>query len=172
MPYPYDPQSLNRYAYCLNNPLIYVDPSGHNQEYKDPLLNNWYNSINPEALWLVYYLGQKEYEQELIYSDLENYYAPINECDIAINTYNTYAQAVAQAAIMHAAIGGGDVNIFIGVTGSVSKRYRASDNEYAAKYKRLMDKFDKNQNITVDENLNKNSLESAFLSNQYDAVFF
>ena len=24
-----DPQSLNRYAYCRNNPLIYVDPSGH-----------------------------------------------------------------------------------------------------------------------------------------------
>ena len=25
----YDPQSLNRYAYCLNNPLKYVDPTGH-----------------------------------------------------------------------------------------------------------------------------------------------
>jgi len=25
----YDPQSLNRYAYCRNNPLIYKDPSGH-----------------------------------------------------------------------------------------------------------------------------------------------
>ncbi len=24
-----NPQSLNRYAYCLNNPLIYTDPSGH-----------------------------------------------------------------------------------------------------------------------------------------------
>ncbi|MBN1622407.1 MAG: VCBS repeat-containing protein [Endomicrobiales bacterium] len=26
---PYDPQSLNRYAYCRNNPIIYTDPSGH-----------------------------------------------------------------------------------------------------------------------------------------------
>ncbi len=26
---PYDPQSLNRYSYCRNNPLNYVDPSGH-----------------------------------------------------------------------------------------------------------------------------------------------
>jgi RHS repeat-associated protein len=26
---PYDPQSLNRYAYCRNNPLKYVDPTGH-----------------------------------------------------------------------------------------------------------------------------------------------
>ncbi|MCK5768584.1 MAG: RHS repeat-associated core domain-containing protein [Candidatus Atribacteria bacterium] len=29
IPDPYDPQSLNRYSYCRNNPLIYVDPSGH-----------------------------------------------------------------------------------------------------------------------------------------------
>ena len=28
VPDPYDPQTLNRYAYCRNNPLIYVDPSG------------------------------------------------------------------------------------------------------------------------------------------------
>ncbi len=29
VPQPFNPQSLNRYTYCLNNPLIYVDPSGH-----------------------------------------------------------------------------------------------------------------------------------------------
>ena len=29
VPQPYNPQSLNRYTYCLNNPLIYVDPSGY-----------------------------------------------------------------------------------------------------------------------------------------------
>ncbi|OGW26080.1 MAG: hypothetical protein A2X59_10855 [Nitrospirae bacterium GWC2_42_7] len=26
---PFDPQSLNRYSYVLNNPLIYTDPTGH-----------------------------------------------------------------------------------------------------------------------------------------------
>jgi RHS repeat-associated protein len=26
---PTNPQSLNRYSYCLNNPLKYIDPSGH-----------------------------------------------------------------------------------------------------------------------------------------------
>ena len=26
---PSDPQTLNRYTYCRNNPLIYVDPTGH-----------------------------------------------------------------------------------------------------------------------------------------------
>jgi RHS repeat-associated protein len=29
VPDEYNPQSLNRYAYCLNNPLRYTDPSGH-----------------------------------------------------------------------------------------------------------------------------------------------
>ncbi len=29
VPDPTDPQSLNRYSYCRNNPLIYIDPSGH-----------------------------------------------------------------------------------------------------------------------------------------------
>jgi len=26
---PYNPQSFNRYAYCYNNPVNYIDPSGH-----------------------------------------------------------------------------------------------------------------------------------------------
>ncbi len=29
---PANPQSLNRYAYALNNPLRYNDPSGHTEE--------------------------------------------------------------------------------------------------------------------------------------------
>jgi RHS repeat-associated protein len=29
IPDPANPQTLNRYSYCLNNPLKYVDPSGH-----------------------------------------------------------------------------------------------------------------------------------------------
>jgi len=29
VPYPFDPQILNRYSYVRNNPLIYIDPSGH-----------------------------------------------------------------------------------------------------------------------------------------------
>ncbi|MDP2905938.1 MAG: RHS repeat-associated core domain-containing protein, partial [Candidatus Omnitrophota bacterium] len=32
---PYDPQSLNRYSYCRNNPINYVDPTGH----------SWWTSI-------------------------------------------------------------------------------------------------------------------------------
>ncbi len=29
VPSPYNPQSLNRYSYTLNNPVRYTDPSGH-----------------------------------------------------------------------------------------------------------------------------------------------
>jgi RHS repeat-associated protein len=29
IPEPYNPQTLNRYSYCDNNPLNYTDPSGH-----------------------------------------------------------------------------------------------------------------------------------------------
>jgi RHS repeat-associated protein len=32
VPHPGDPQSWNRYSYVLNNPLIYVDPTGHQKE--------------------------------------------------------------------------------------------------------------------------------------------
>ena len=34
VPNPANPQSLNRYSYCLNNPLKYVDPSGHDSDAK------------------------------------------------------------------------------------------------------------------------------------------
>jgi RHS repeat-associated protein len=30
----FDPQGLNRYSYCRNNPVKYVDPTGHTWEYK------------------------------------------------------------------------------------------------------------------------------------------
>jgi RHS repeat-associated protein len=33
VPNPANPQSLNRYSYCLNNPLKYTDPTGHMDDY-------------------------------------------------------------------------------------------------------------------------------------------
>ena len=35
VPYPANPQNFNRYSYFLNNPLKYVDPSGHIVELKE-----------------------------------------------------------------------------------------------------------------------------------------
>jgi hypothetical protein len=39
VPATYNPQALNRYSYCVNNPLLYIDPSGHNWFY---FQNNWF----------------------------------------------------------------------------------------------------------------------------------
>jgi RHS repeat-associated protein len=46
VPNPANPQTLNRYSYCLNNPLRYIDPSGHvgeepqtESELMDALIN-------------------------------------------------------------------------------------------------------------------------------------
>jgi hypothetical protein len=47
VPNPANPQSLNRYSYCLNNPLKYIDPTGHTEYWvADEGLNDngefWY----------------------------------------------------------------------------------------------------------------------------------
>ncbi len=50
----FNPQSLNRYAYCLNNPLIYTDPSGHNVLGLDPFFDadeyDYYNAFENELM--------------------------------------------------------------------------------------------------------------------------
>ncbi len=53
VPQPGDPQSLNRYAYTLNNPLRYTDPTGHlTEEELQILLGNEYDTLM--NLWLQY----------------------------------------------------------------------------------------------------------------------
>lgn len=47
VPDPFDPQTLNRYSYCRNNPLIYVDPTG-----------NFYDAIGMDwSSWTGYDFG-------------------------------------------------------------------------------------------------------------------
>ena len=41
-----NPQSFNRYSYCLNNPLKYTDPSGHDGGYTVQLNSNGTYLIN------------------------------------------------------------------------------------------------------------------------------
>jgi len=45
VPNPTDPQSLNRYSYCRNNPLFYIDPTGH--DWKD-----WFNPVVDGVEWV------------------------------------------------------------------------------------------------------------------------
>jgi len=55
----YDPQSLNRYTYCKNNPLKYTDPSGHYWDYDDD--KNEYEQLDgpPENYAHDQYLDEK-----------------------------------------------------------------------------------------------------------------
>jgi RHS repeat-associated protein len=48
---PWDPQSFNRYSYCLNNPLKYIDPSGHTVE-----INGWDVEVIDAMLQIVHLL--------------------------------------------------------------------------------------------------------------------
>jgi hypothetical protein len=59
VPDPSSPQSFNRYSYALNNPLRYVDPSGHavcengpGSCEKDPHYQTPVNNIHLTLLWL------------------------------------------------------------------------------------------------------------------------
>ena len=59
VPDPLNPQSLNRYSYCLNNPLKYNDPSGHESQYD--YMNAYYEAncaaagIDPSAGYILAY---------------------------------------------------------------------------------------------------------------------
>jgi RHS repeat-associated protein len=44
-----NPQSLNRYTYCLNNPVKYIDPTGN--DFYDANMNVYYSEINN---WLLF----------------------------------------------------------------------------------------------------------------------
>ncbi|MBI4294960.1 MAG: RHS repeat-associated core domain-containing protein, partial [Chloroflexi bacterium] len=48
VPRPANPQSLNRYSYTLNNPLKYVDPTGHLVEGSIP----WRFPGSTEQVWV------------------------------------------------------------------------------------------------------------------------
>lgn len=54
---PYDPRSFNRYAYAVNNPIKYVDPTGHDHVwYNEP----WFKEKFPEVSKVMPYLHDAE----------------------------------------------------------------------------------------------------------------
>jgi RHS repeat-associated protein len=55
VPNPANPQSLNRYSYCLNNPLRYSDPTGHDGvDPNDPTASYYY--------WLYQQMGEQAWD--------------------------------------------------------------------------------------------------------------
>jgi RHS repeat-associated protein len=56
IPEPFNPQSLNRYSYCLNNPLIYIDPNGHTSE-DSSWWNNFIDIVGRTFRWTINIIG-------------------------------------------------------------------------------------------------------------------
>jgi len=64
VPEPGNPQALNRYAYALNNPLRYTDPTGHDVMLVGGFMtNDWDNPIGWKE-WIMAYKGWSEAEWE------------------------------------------------------------------------------------------------------------
>jgi RHS repeat-associated protein len=59
VPNMFDPQSFNRYSYCRNNPLIYVDPSGHGEVIGGGVPSNG-NSDDPDYKGKINETGNKD----------------------------------------------------------------------------------------------------------------
>ena len=51
VPDPMNPQSFNRYSYCLNNPLKYMDPSGHTGEHYEVYKNKHMKMVYETGLY-------------------------------------------------------------------------------------------------------------------------
>jgi hypothetical protein len=53
-----NPQTLNRYSYCQNNPLRYNDPTGHYGEGWDSATEGTYAWSKADNMWLIAFNGQ------------------------------------------------------------------------------------------------------------------
>ncbi len=62
IPNPANPQSLNRYSYCLNNPLKYVDPSGYTVVFSSGEAGVSVQQLDDDFMyWDAFaYIGQQE----------------------------------------------------------------------------------------------------------------
>lgn len=77
IPNAYNPQALNRYAYAYNNPLKYIDPSGH-----EPVTSEYgtVDSVSTKMSQIRQSLGDSATDADL-YRAMANYYSTSVELD-------------------------------------------------------------------------------------------
>ena len=120
---PLDPQTLNRYSYCRNNPLIYTDPSGNIFFIDDIIIHAIWGAIFNSALAAV--TGGDIGEAALTGAVSGGFFGAaggiIKEVDIVSSLGKAGVHTVAGAASggINAEITGGDVGMGM-VTGAMS----------------------------------------------------
>jgi RHS repeat-associated protein len=93
VPRPSDPQSLNRFSFVRNNPLKYVDPSGH-----DVVLVHGFSATADPAAWKEWIMAYKGWDEARWKVELASYeksgVSVFNKQGIHFFDYNSTSQAV------------------------------------------------------------------------------
>ena len=72
---PTNPQTLNRYSYCMNNPLIYIDPTGNYGEFYESDWSNWgYNRGDYDWLTLDFSSYEPSYSDPSSWNSSPSFY--------------------------------------------------------------------------------------------------
>ncbi|HEY49203.1 MAG TPA: RHS repeat-associated core domain-containing protein [Dehalococcoidia bacterium] len=93
VPSPANPQAFNRYSYCLNNPLRYTDPSGHQMFMPD-----YAEQVDGGRIWVN--LGG----EWLMYDPVDEIGSNIHPAlaNLYLDVYEFYSKPTWQRAIMNA----------------------------------------------------------------------
>lgn len=82
---PFNPQDLNRYSYCLDNPMKYTDPTGHDMVITvggvNPDGDTWYNICDGQGVLLATATGMDQLAQEMAacQAESQNIYLPLGQ---------------------------------------------------------------------------------------------
>jgi RHS repeat-associated protein len=152
MPRPYDPQSLNRYSYCTNNPLRYVDPSGHS-------LLDWIESFKNAFKFMF------DFFRNMMSTMFSGFGSSLG-IDRGFNLGKLgdfFKKLFTPRKIYREVEATRDKIIFIGIEPSVVGHFKGS------KYDDMFQDWANNPDITIDEDIEWEELKSAL--KEYDAVF-
>jgi RHS repeat-associated protein len=100
---PYDPQTLNRYAYCRNNPIRLVDPTGHGWLSK---LGDIFGGVFTLGLYDIPAVHHFVNENKYYIAEAALIAATYGAATPAVAGAGTFTQAVAEGALAGEVVGG------------------------------------------------------------------